>query len=238
FDLHEFTPASLGHRHSISRMSKRLTPRETACLRARYCTDFTLEQIFQRELQNARITRRAEASERPRRASRAGRRSRCDRAEPLGKVEVRMVEEIEELRTKLQPVAFGESNVLEQRKAHDVRPRTFHDVAARSAERAELLRDEGAGVEPSVYSALAAGQVRIADQIGALIQLAGGRAIALDVDRERLPRLLGDDASRLPIAEYGVERLVPVLEWQVVGEIGSSKSPRCTRRRCCRCRTP
>src|SRR5262249_31647421 len=102
FDLHEFTPASLGHRHSISRVSKRLTPRETACFRARYWTDFTLEKIFQRDLQNARIPRRAGAPERPRRASRAGRRSRCDRAEPLGKVEVRMVEEIEELRTKVK----------------------------------------------------------------------------------------------------------------------------------------
>src|SRR5215470_6162385 len=183
---------------------------------ARHC----LEQVFQRELQNARITRRAEASERPRRASRAGRRSRCDRAEPLREIEVRMVEEVEELRTKLQPVAFGESNVLEQRKVHEVCPWTFHDVATSSAERADRLRDEDAGVEPPIYSALAAGQVRIADQIGALIELARDRAIALDVDRERLPRLLGDDASRLPIAEYGVERLVLELERQVEGEIG------------------
>src|SRR5262249_962397 len=128
-----------------------------------------------------------------------------------------MVEEIEELRTKLQPVAFGESDVLEQRKVHDIRARTFQDVAARGAERAERLRDEDAGVEPLGYRAPAAGQVRVADQVGALIELARVRAIAADVDRERLPRLLGDDASRLPIAECGPERLVPELERQIVG---------------------
>src|SRR5262249_49436669 len=50
FDLHEFTPASLGHRYSASRVSKRFRAGSTACLRAGYGADFTLEQIFQREL--------------------------------------------------------------------------------------------------------------------------------------------------------------------------------------------
>ena len=123
------------------------------------------EQVFQRELQDARIARRRETTECPARARRAGSRRRRDRADSFWKVEVRAVEEIEELRPELQPVAFGERNVLDQRKVYEVRPRTFQDVAPRRAERAERLHDEGISVEKSVYSLLAVGQVRIADQI-------------------------------------------------------------------------
>ena len=160
-----------------------------------------LEQIFQPELQNARIASCAEASEGPRGAGRTGSRICRERADPFGKVEVRMVEEVEELRPELQLVAFAERNVLDQRKVYEVCPRTFQDVAARRAERADRLRDEGVGVEPSFDRALTRGQVRIADQIGALIELAGVRAVAGDINRERLPRLLSDDAAGLPITE-------------------------------------
>src|SRR5262245_48210088 len=110
-----------------------------------------LEQVLQRELQNTRIARGAEGPERPTCARRAGGNSRGlrDRADPLGEVEVRTVEEIEELRTELQPVALGERDVLQQREVHVVRPRATHDVATRRAEGAERLQDEGVGVEKS-----------------------------------------------------------------------------------------
>ena len=179
------------------------------------------EQVFQRELQDARIARRRETTECPARARRAGSRRRRDRADSFWKVEVRAVEEIEELRPELQPAAFAERNVLDQRKVYEVRPRTFQDVATRRAERAEPLNDECVSVEKSVYSLLPVGQVRIADQIRPAIAkdakaIVG--AVSTEVRSEGLPRLLGDDPSRLPIAEHGVERRVPELEWQVVCE--------------------
>src|SRR6266498_5031664 len=112
-----------------------------------------LKDILQRELQNAWVTRRAEGPERRlgRCARRAGGDSRAlrDIAYPLGEVEVRTVEEIEELRPELQPVALGDRDVLQQRDVHVVRPRAFQDVPTRRAERAERLQDEGVGVEKS-----------------------------------------------------------------------------------------
>ncbi len=132
-----------------------------------------------------------------------------------------MVEEIKELRPELQPVTFVDDDILEQRQVHKVRPRTPQDIAASRAERAEGLWGEGGRVEPSLNRALVAGQIRIADQIRSPVayytQAVVG-SIGGGVDRERLPRLLGDDAAHLPIAEHGIERSLPELEWQVVGE--------------------
>jgi hypothetical protein len=61
------------------------------------------ELILQPELQDARISCRADAPESC--ASWTG-RCRCHRADPFGKIEVRMVEEIEKFLPELQPVAI------------------------------------------------------------------------------------------------------------------------------------
>src|SRR6266542_5987785 len=149
-----------------------------------------LENILQRELQNAWVTSCAQGSERPARARRAGGNSRGlrDRADPIRKVEVRTVEEIEELRPELQSVAFSERDVLQQRKVHVVRPWAFQDVATRRAERTERLQYEGVGVEKSSDRLLIVWEVRVTDQIRSAVanetQAVVG-AISAEVSRER-----------------------------------------------------
>src|SRR5262245_51158831 len=182
-----------------------------------------LEEILQRELQNAWVTRGAEGTERPARARHAGGDGRAlrDRADPFREVEVRTVEEIEELRPELQPVALGERDVLQQRKVHVVRPGTFQDVATRRAQRAERLQYEGVGVEKSRDCLLIVRQVRVTDHIRSAVAndtQAVVLAIGAEVSRERQSRLLGDDASHLPIAEYGVEVFASELHRQVICE--------------------
>lgn len=176
------------------------------------------EQKLQSELQYARIACRADASE-----LRCGARRACDRtcAKSFGKVEVRMIEKIEKLRPELQPVAITQRNVFEQREVHDTCPWSFQNVAARGAESTGWLHGESGGVEPTFGCALVAGQVRVADQIGSLVEQAVVGAIAGDIDRERKPRLLSDNAARLPIAEQTTEQPALEFEWQVVGETGN-----------------
>jgi hypothetical protein len=68
-----------------------------------------LKQIFERELKDARIARRSDAPERRRRARPTGHGSST---ESFRKVEVHIVEEVEEFRPELESLAFCERNIL------------------------------------------------------------------------------------------------------------------------------
>ena len=115
-----------------------------------------------------------------------------------------MIEGIEELRPELQPVTVVERYILEQREVHYVRPWPLDDVATRCPEEADRLQDEGVGVEPSIRRPLVARQVRIRHHVRPRISYKAQAiigAFAGQVHRERVPRLMGDDPTHLPIAE-------------------------------------
>src|SRR5437762_10328513 len=64
-----------------------------------------------------------------------------------------------------KPRSFVEHELLGKPEAHDVYPRPFDDALTRSAEMAELGRRECAGIKPTVRRSLAAGQVRIVQNV-------------------------------------------------------------------------
>src|SRR5262245_59952390 len=96
------------------------------------------EDVLQGELDSASIARAEDASE-----------LRCVR-KAVGKIEIRVVENVEELGAELQSALFGEAKVLEEAEVEVHRSRTKQEATACVAER-ELRRDvEGGCVEPSL----------------------------------------------------------------------------------------
>ena len=132
----------------------------------RLFTDF-LPQKLQRELRDTRITGAANLSNK--RAVDAHFR----------RIELGMIEEVEEFGAELQGHAFGELRVFQERHVPVIQSRYFDNISSRVAERSERRRLEAAGIEVAVDRALIAGQVPIAGPVCAL----KGKSTARSRDR-------------------------------------------------------
>src|SRR5215207_554153 len=124
----------------------------------------SLEEQLRAELYVARVARGGDAPERGR------------AEEVVGQVQVRVVEEVEELRAQLQAHALAERSVLHERRVDVVITRPRHDVAPGVAERARRGEREGRRVEPLLRRARPG--VRVADEVRAVVRAEAERRAA------------------------------------------------------------
>src|SRR5271156_4096970 len=124
--------------------------------------------------------------------------------------EVRVIEDVEELRTELQALGFANGNVLEGREVPLLQAGALHDVAAFVAELASLRGGvellECRGVEPFLRSVWTV--VRVADHVWTIAGEAGDfrsaalqRDVGVVVNGEWRAGHEGSDAVELPIAK-------------------------------------
>src|SRR5262249_20189204 len=133
----------------------------------------------------------------------------------IRRVEIRVVEGIEDLSTELHGAGLIDSEILRQVeiKVHEVR--TAHDANAGIAERlwSRIEHGECVRVEPALSRPLRCGQHRITDQIWTGLTFAAKiqhRASA-ESHRQTKSSLCDVDSGKLPSAEHGVHGATPVL---------------------------
>src|SRR5215510_13337934 len=190
------TQATLGHRYSTARISKRPTDESAACLRARYCTDLAwldLENDLQPELHLPWVERRRDFAEVLRIVG--GRH---------WIIEVRMVERVEKLRAELNLEPLGHLEIPAQCEVKVLDARPDDDVASRGSKRSDRLRLKRGFVEP-LFDSLRPG-VRIADQVRAVVAVKSVADIPAQQGCERAARLQREDSRSLPPSEDVGER--------------------------------
>src|ERR1043166_1026963 len=147
-------------------------------------------------------------------------------------VEVRAVEEVEELRAELEPGALGQPEVLVQREVNVGVARLPHQPAGECAERARRGEREGRRVE--VLRPVARMQVDGLPRY----EVGPVAACAVSVLHPEVIRVLpcvnvsrdaaevGDDGVELPAAERAVGRATPLLERRRdVDRVGDERLP-------------
>src|SRR6187402_3459342 len=130
-----------------------------------------------------------------------------------------MVERVEDLATKLQGATFAKADRSNQREVERGKAGATEAVATLCAETVRGWLRKGRGVEPLLaWSALAAGDVRIADNVGAL-GTRGERVRVVGVcgDRERCGRVGAGHVADRPAA-YGVSKNTVIQEGTVRAE--------------------
>jgi len=79
-----------------------------------------------------------------------------------------MIEDVERLRSELEPDPFGEIESLSQTNVPVVDARLPQNIAAAAPKLAGKGLREGRSVEPLVYALLESARIRLADLVGSL----------------------------------------------------------------------
>src|SRR6185503_4336782 len=141
----------------------------------------------------------------------------------VGQVEVGAIEQVEDLPPELElPARSTRRPRLGQREI-DVRVAgTDHAVARRAPEGERCLQRERRRIEPALWRARAARQIRVAQLIGALRGTGTDvRPIDAEIDGERRAGLRDEDSIGAPAAEDRVSQTAPIFEeWELIHTAG------------------
>ena len=138
---------------------------------------------------------------------------KCDVDIHIRRVELSMIEEVEELRAKLNAGSFRQASVLQERNIIIMQPRNFDDIPSGVSKRAEGSRLKAGSLEVAIYRAVATRQVSIATAIRPLEgKSANIRAIARYSDAEEIAGHEACDEVRRPPAEDRIDKTTFVIQ--------------------------
>src|SRR5262245_57256565 len=162
---------------------------------------FDLERHSQRELEYARVTGGGDSAESARTAI------------AVGQTQVDVVQGVEGFEAELDFETLADREVFMQSKIECRGSGTAQRLPSRSAIRAELIDDEGAGIEPLQHlltPASAIGQTPVFQLIGSLPAGTRARVVNAACDGERVAGLKRQNAGQVPAADERVDR--PLVE--------------------------
>src|SRR5262247_3069379 len=162
---------------------------------------FDLERHSQRELEDARVAGGGDSAERARTAI------------AVGQTQVDVVKGVEGFKAELDFETLADREIFMQSKVECGGSGTAQRVPSRRAIRAELIDDEGAGIEPLQHllsPASAIGQTPVFQLIWTLPTSARARVVHAACDRERVAGLKRQNASQVPAADERVDH--PLVE--------------------------
>src|SRR4030095_2340840 len=171
-----------------------------------------LKVVLQRELDLARQARRARDTPD---SSRVYLRVR--------RVEARGVRHIEGFGPELQPAAFGDAELLEEREIASLEAVFAQNVRARIAVSELRRRRESRGIEPSLDRRIV--QLARTQAVGPLAADADVGAVSRDGRRKRAPAAHYNDALNLPSSEQRVGETIRPVEQSLAAPHGQLVAP-------------